>query len=132
VGPSSPTASASPPQDRDSYALSKGPSSPILGGFGRESEYVEPMAKTQLWYRPIGMITSIAAGALSAMVFKRLWQPIMGEDTAPEAVDEGRTWTEVLVGAGLQGAVFGLVHALVERGGATAVRRLTGQWPAKA
>jgi hypothetical protein len=90
------------------------------------------MAKTQLWYRPIGMITGVAAGALSAMVFKRVWRPITGEDIAPDAVDEGRDWMEVLVGAALQGAVFGLVHALVERSGATAVRRLTGHWPAKA
>jgi hypothetical protein len=29
----------------------------------------------------------------------------------------------------LQGAIFAVVKALVDRGGAASVRKLTGQWP---
>jgi hypothetical protein len=29
----------------------------------------------------------------------------------------------------LQGAIFAVVKALVDRGGATGVRKMTGQWP---
>ncbi|MFB7333094.1 DUF4235 domain-containing protein [Streptomyces adustus] len=48
---------------------------------------------------------------------------------APDATDEERAWAEILAAAVLQGAVFGGVKAAVERGGATATRRLTGTWP---
>jgi hypothetical protein len=33
------------------------------------------------------------------------------------------------VAAAVQGAIFGAVKALVDRGGATGWRRLTGTWP---
>jgi hypothetical protein len=36
----------------------------------------------------------------------------------------------VLAAAALQGAIFAVVRAAVDRGGATGVRRLTGHWPA--
>jgi hypothetical protein len=90
------------------------------------------MAKTRtpLWYRPIGMASGVVAGAVAGALFKRTWQAIADEDDAPDAVDERRSWTEVLLAATIQGAVFALVKAAVDRGSATAVRRITGTWPA--
>ncbi len=38
-------------------------------------------------------------------------------------------WGEVLTAAALQGAIFAVVKAAVDRGGAAGVRRLTGEWP---
>lgn len=89
------------------------------------------MAKTHLWYRPIGLVSGLAAGALAGVVFKQAWRAIAGEDDAPDAVDEDRSWIEVLLAATIQGAVFSVVRAAVDRGSATAVRSLTGTWPAK-
>jgi hypothetical protein len=48
---------------------------------------------------------------------------------APEATDEDFGWTEVLIAATVQGAIFGLVKAAIDRGGATGYRKLTGRWP---
>jgi hypothetical protein len=79
-------------------------------------------------YRPVGIAAGMAAGALAGVVFKQVWK-LTGDD-APDATDEDRGWAEILAAATLQGAVFAVVKATVDRGGATAVRRLTGQWPA--
>lgn len=51
------------------------------------------------------------------------------EEDAPDATDEERAWTEVLVAASLQGAIFAGVKAAVDRAGAAVIRRLTGTWP---
>ena len=38
---------------------------------------------------------------------------------------------EILAAAALQGAIFAIVKALVDRSGAEGFRRLTGVWPGK-
>ncbi|MFD0823500.1 DUF4235 domain-containing protein, partial [Micromonospora zhanjiangensis] len=49
--------------------------------------------------------------------------------TASGLTDEDRGWGEILAAAALQGAIFAVVRAAVDRGGAVGVRRLTGRWP---
>jgi hypothetical protein len=66
---------------------------------------------------------------LAGAVFKRVWKIAAREDDAPEATDARRGWREVLLAAALQGAIFGLVKAAVDRGVATGTRRVTGVWP---
>lgn len=88
------------------------------------------MKKTKLWYRPLGLALGAAAGLAAGFAFKQVWQMVSGDDEAPDAVDEDRGWGEVLAAAALQGAIFAVVKAAVDRGGAAGVRRLTGSWPA--
>jgi Protein of unknown function (DUF4235) len=52
------------------------------------------------------------------------------EEEAPKATDRQRSWKEVLAAAALQGAVFGLIKATVDRAGAKGFERATGAWPA--
>jgi hypothetical protein len=80
-------------------------------------------------YKPVGLVAGAAAGLLAGQLFTRVWRGLSGEDRAPEAIDEDRGWAEILLAAALQGAIFGLVRAAVDRGGAVAVRRATGDWP---
>ncbi len=84
---------------------------------------------TKLAYKPVGLLLGIGAGAVAGFVFKERWKVASGHDDAPTATDADRGWTEILAAAALQGAIFALVKAVVDRGGATAVRKLTGQWP---
>ena len=51
-------------------------------------------------------------------------------DDAPNATDQDRGWAEVLLAAAIQGAIFAVVKAAVERGGATGVPKTTGRGPA--
>jgi len=80
-------------------------------------------------YKPVGLLLGIGAGAIAGFVFKEIWKVASGDDDAPNATDEDRGWVEIIAAAALQGAIFAVVKALVDRGGATGVRKLTGTWP---
>ncbi len=84
----------------------------------------------KLLYKPVGLVLGVAAGTVAGMVFKQAWRAATHEDRAPRANDEESNWTEVLAAAALQGAIFAIVKAAFDRGGATGFRRLTGRWPA--
>jgi hypothetical protein len=83
----------------------------------------------KLAYKPIGVLGGLAAGAVAGYIFKQVWRIAAGDDEAPDATDEHRGWGEILLAAAIQGAIFGLVRAAVDRGGAAGVKRLTGDWP---
>ncbi|MET7471196.1 DUF4235 domain-containing protein [Micromonospora sp. NPDC005686] len=80
-------------------------------------------------YKPVGVLLGLAAGAVAGAVFRQVWKVTAGDGEAPSATDEDRRWGEVLAAAALQGAIFSVVRAAVDRGGAVGVRRLTGRWP---
>lgn len=84
---------------------------------------------TKAAYKPVGIVLGIAAGVLSGLVFKQVWRLASGNEDAPSAIDEDRGWGEILAAAALQGAIFAVVRAAVDRGGAAGMRRLTGEWP---
>ncbi len=86
--------------------------------------------KTKLVYRPIGLVAGALAGLIAGAVVRQVWRVASGEDDTPDALEEHRGWGEILAAAALQGAVFAIVRAAVDRGSAQGVRRLTGHWPA--
>ena len=73
--------------------------------------------------KAVSLAMGMLSGALAATLFKRVWTLASGQDDAPDAGDLGRGWTEVLVAAAVQGALFGLVKAAVHRAGAQTFRR---------
>ncbi|MGI8447673.1 MAG: DUF4235 domain-containing protein [Streptosporangiaceae bacterium] len=83
----------------------------------------------KLIFKPISLGTSILAGLLADAIFKRVWRLAAHQDETPQATDAQRSWTEVLAAAALQGAVFALVRAAVDRAAAEGTRKLTGSWP---
>jgi len=83
----------------------------------------------KLLYKPVGMVVSVLGGLIAGMIFKRVWKITAGENEAPKATDEQRGWREVLLAAALQGTIFALVKAAVDRGAAEGTRKLTGVWP---
>ncbi|MEV4546048.1 DUF4235 domain-containing protein [Micromonospora sp. S4605] len=80
-------------------------------------------------YKPVGVLLGLAAGTVAGAIFRQVWKLTAGDGEAPSATDEDRGWGEVLAAAALQGAIFAVVRAAVDRGGAVGVRRLTGHWP---
>ena len=83
----------------------------------------------KLFYKAVGMGVSVLGSIVAGAIFKRIWRVAPGEDEAPSATDARRSWSEVLIAAALQGAIFGVVKAVLDRGTATAARELTGIWP---
>ena len=80
-------------------------------------------------YTPVSIVFSVLGGILAGAVFKQIWKRISGEEESPKALESEYGWKEILPAAALQGAIFALVKAVVQRGGAQGVRRLTGYWP---
>jgi hypothetical protein len=87
------------------------------------------VAVRKLLYKPVGLLVGAGAGVVAGFVFKKVWQVASGQDDAPDALDQDRDWIEILVAAALQGAIFAVVKAVLDRGSAAGVRRLTGAWP---
>ena len=83
----------------------------------------------RLLYKPLGALLGVTGGLLAAATFKQVWRRIGRDDEAPTATDHQRGWSEVLLAAALQGALFGVVKAAVDRAGAVGYHRLTGVWP---
>ena len=85
------------------------------------------MAK--LIYKPLGITFGVLGGLLGGAIFKQVWKRISGEEDAPGARESEYGWREVLPAAALQGAIFAVVKASIDRGGAIGFRKLTGIWP---
>jgi hypothetical protein len=83
----------------------------------------------KLLYKPVGMLVSVLGGVVAGAIFKRVWKVAAREEDAPKATDAQRGWREILLAAALQGAIFAVVKAAVDRGAAEGTRRVTGVWP---
>jgi hypothetical protein len=83
----------------------------------------------KLFYKPVSILVSVLGGMLAGAIFKRVWKMAAHQDEVPKATDAGHGWGEVLAAAALQGAVYALVKAALDRGAAEGTRKLTGFWP---
>ena len=83
----------------------------------------------KLLYKPVNLIAGMLGGLLAGLIFKRVWKIIGRGDDAPKPTDERQGWGEILLAATLQGAIFAVVKAAVDRGAAEATHRLIGIWP---
>ncbi len=80
-------------------------------------------------YTPLGIIFGVIGGIIGGAIFKQAWKLITGRQDAPGARESEYGWREVLPAAAVQGAIFGLVKAAIDRGGARGFEKLTGIWP---
>jgi predicted metal-dependent enzyme (double-stranded beta helix superfamily) len=80
-------------------------------------------------YKPVGIVLGVGAGLISGLIFKQVWKLAGRDQDAPNATDEDRGWGEILAAAAVQGAIFAVVKAAVDRAGATEFRKATGEWP---
>ncbi len=79
-------------------------------------------------YKPIGIVLGLIAGQIAKLVFTKVWSAIDDEE-APKPTQEEQTWPRVLTVALIQGAVFQVVKATIQRSGAKTWAYLTGVWP---
>lgn len=84
---------------------------------------------TKLLYKIVGMMVSVLGGMLAGAIFKKAWQFAAGGDEAPKPTDADRGWPEILGAAALQGALFAVVRAAMDRATAVGTEKLTGTWP---
>ena len=77
-------------------------------------------------YLPLSIATSVTGGLLAGAVFSQIWKRFSDEDPAPpDPKDLSSSTRSALLGAGLQGLVFGVVKAAVDRAGARGYEAVT-------
>ena len=85
----------------------------------------------KILYRPWGLVGSLLGGLIAGQVFQQLWKrldPDSPEDP-PKPLQSEYRLPKILLAALVQGAIFAVVKALINRGGARAFERWTGEWP---
>lgn len=82
-----------------------------------------------LLYKPFGLLFSVLGGVVAGAVFRQVWMRVSDEPDPPNPTDSHYGWREVLAAAAVEGAIFGLVRAAIDRGGAHGYKKLTGTWP---
>lgn len=81
-------------------------------------------------YLPLSVTTSVAGGLLASAVFSRVWKKMDDSGKGPpDPKDLNRSGREAVMGAAMQGLVFGLVRAAVDRAGAGGYRAVTHRNP---
>lgn len=80
-------------------------------------------------YAPFGIVAGLIGGFLASTVFKQVWKAIAGESDPPTPRQSEYSWKEILGAAALQGAIFSVVKAVINRGGAKGFEKVTGSWP---
>ena len=85
------------------------------------------MSKMQ--YKALGLLVGVLGGMLASAIVRKVWELTPGHDEAPEAIDTRRSWAEILTAAALQGAIFAVIRAAVERATAASAEKLTGEQP---
>jgi len=95
----------------------------------RPEEQTSTSAK--ILYRPVGLAGSIVGGIVAGQVFKQVWKRATAgpESDAPKALESEYRLRQVVIAAAVQGAIFAAVKAVIDRAGARAFQRWTGEWP---
>jgi Protein of unknown function (DUF4235) len=85
----------------------------------------------KILYRPWGLIGSLVGGLIAGQVFQQVWKRLApgDQEDAPKPLESEYRLRQILVAALVQGAIFSVVKALINRGGARLFQRWTGEWP---
>lgn len=95
------------------------------------SKPAKASTSAKILYQPVGLISSIVAGLIATAIFKQVWKRASpnSEGDPPTPTQSEFPLKEILLAAVIQGAIFSLVRALVQRQGAKAFAKATGEWP---
>lgn len=85
----------------------------------------------KILYRPVGIVSSMIGGLVAGQIFKQVYKRVAPGDhkDAPGPLQSEYGMKELLVASLIQGAIYATVKALIDRGGARAFQRVTGDWP---
>ncbi len=82
-------------------------------------------------YKSTSLACSLLGSMIATKIFNRVWSAARHDETPPSAAALDQRMRDVLVTAVLHGAVVGVMRAVLERGNARSVGRVTGAEPAR-
>lgn len=82
--------------------------------------------RDEVTYRALSFGSGVIGGALAGAVAVRIWRALSGADEIPKPTAMDHRSREVIIAGAVQGAVFGLIKALVSRLTAKGYRQFTG------
>ncbi|MGV0739325.1 DUF4235 domain-containing protein [Mycobacterium syngnathidarum] len=86
--------------------------------------------RAKMMYLPLSMAMSVGGGLLASALFAQIWKRIDEPNMEPpDPKDLERSTAKALTAAAIQGLVFGLVRAAVDRAGAKGYRALAHESP---
>jgi Protein of unknown function (DUF4235) len=90
-----------------------------------------PSTTAKLLYRPVGLASSVVGGLLAGAIFKQVWRRAApgAKSDPPTALQTEYPFREIVLAAALQGVIFSVVKTVIDRQGARAFERWTGEWP---
>lgn len=92
-----------------------------------------PSTSAKILYRPVGIVSSMVGGLIASMLFKQVWKRASpstnAEGDVPGPLQSEYPLKEILLASLLQGAIYSVVKAIIDRQGAKAFERATGEWP---
>ncbi|GMA33243.1 DUF4235 domain-containing protein [Litorihabitans aurantiacus] len=85
----------------------------------------------KILYRPFGIASSVVGGLVASAIFKQVYKRVTknsGAD-APGPLQSEYLLRQVLVAAAIQGVIYAVVKASIDRAGARTFQKWTGEWP---
>ena len=85
----------------------------------------------KILYRPWGLMASLIGGLVAGEIFQKVWKVAApgDQEDPPKPLESEYRMRQVLIAAVVQGAIFYVVKAIINRGGARLFERWTGEWP---
>lgn len=96
-----------------------------------ENPQAQSNTAAKLLYRPFGLAASIVGGLVASAVFKQVYKRVTPGHTpdAPGPLQSEYRLRQILTAAAIQGVIYSVVKTAIDRGGARAFERWTGEWP---
>lgn len=79
-------------------------------------------------FAPVGILAGLAAGLAAKKGFERIWA-LIDEEDPPDPEDREVSYPKLVGALLLEGALFGLVKGMVDRGARLGFASATGSWP---
>ena len=87
-------------------------------------------AVSKALYMPLSIASSVVGGLIAGRIFTEIWQRVSPSDQEPpDPKDLDRSGREAITAAALQGLVFGLVRAAIDRASAHGYQAVTHESP---